>query len=218
VSSRLDDPEGLWELGDIREEVKAAWVEWAHQNGFRPSLFLTPTFDESKLGYVSPERATQAWRWFVRHASERMYGRSFRSWCKHAPFSYVVGVDYSKLGAVHLHAVIHGWVELRMAIQLWGARFGILYADVLDHPSAEEERVALAHVVKYATKGSDLISWWFRSGDPDQARDKAGRSRKQVPTANGPSATSGGPCQDQPYFPGWSSRAPGASAQGVRAG
>jgi hypothetical protein len=214
VSGILADPAELADLGQERIELAEAWVSWAFQNGFRADTFVTPTFDEARLGYVSPERATQAWRWAVRHVSEGMYGAHYRRWCKHAPFSYLVGVDYSKLGAVHLHAVIHGWVDYRLLIVLWKRAFGRIDIEQLDQGSVEQERVALAHVTKYAMKGSDLVCWWFRSGDPDLARLRPGkRSRRQEPPASGSPARAVGTRQAQPLLPGM-----GGSAQHLAGG
>jgi hypothetical protein len=199
------DPEGLWDLDAQRVELAESWVQWAEQQAFRPQLFITPTFDEGRLGYVSPERAQSAWRWLVRHVSEGMYGRTFRSWCKHAPFSYLVGTDYSRLGAVHLHAVVHGYLDFNLAHMLWKRSFGSTRADVhysglhietIHNNSAEEERVALAHVVKYASKGSDLMSWWFLKSDPDLARARLRKStQRDADGLPGPKCGSGGACQ-----------------------
>jgi len=88
------------------------------------------------------------------------YGRGYKQWCKHSAFGYLVGVDYSRLGAVHLHAVVDGWVDFHEVHALWGKHFGFAWTKGID--SREDERVALAHVVKYALKGSDLVQFWFR--------------------------------------------------------
>lgn len=145
--------------GPSREDVQDGWVELAAAQGFVPQTFWTLTFDEDRIGRVDPQRALGKWRWLVRVLNRQTYGPRVRQWCKHSAFSYIAAVDYSRLGAVHLHVVVDGWVDLRELHRLWNAGCGYAWISMIDQ--AEEVRVAIAHVVKYATKGSDRIVFWF---------------------------------------------------------
>jgi hypothetical protein len=134
-------------------------VKLALDNGFVPLLFVTLTFDESRLGTVSPERALSKWAWIVAILNRMTWGKSYKRRFKHSSFSYIVAVDFSKLGAVHLHAIIDGWIPLAELHRVWNHACG--FAWVTKIKSSEDVRIAIAHVVKYATKGSDLVDWWF---------------------------------------------------------
>lgn len=183
----------LADRGPARADVQAGYVELALQHGFRPQSFWTLTFDERRTGKISAERALAAWRWFVRVLNEMAHGKHYRQWCKHSAFSYIAAVDHSELGAVHLHAVVDGWVDFREAYRVWNAAYGAPHATVIS--VGEDERVAIAHVVKYATKGSDRLAFWFRDRAPE---------RTSSTVVLGPQRTPGGACQAQAVLPGFS--------------
>jgi len=143
-----------------REELVSAWVELAWQHGFRPMTFWTLTFDEKRLGRVDPERAMSAWRWLVRYLNVAEHGKRFKQWCKHSEFGYMVAVDYSRLGAVHLHAVVDRWVDLGRLHAVWSEHWGHAWTKTIGQ--GEDERIALSHIVKYTVKGSGLVDFWFR--------------------------------------------------------
>jgi hypothetical protein len=180
----------LADRGPSRDDVQAGWVDLALERGFRAGTFWTLTFDEGRVGRVTPERALSAWRWIVRVLNEGMHGKGYRQWCKHSSWSYIAGVDYSSLGAVHLHAVVDGWVDFNQLHRVWGKAYGFVWTKVVE--PGEDERVALAHVVKYATKGSDRLAFWFRDRPP---------LRTPPNPASCPAAAPGGACQDQPRLP-----------------
>lgn len=151
-----------------RRRLAEGYVMLAERNAFQPQSFWTPTFDEARVGRVSADRAISGWKFFVRVLNTRMYGKNFRRKCKHSMFSYIAAVDYSDLGAVHLHVVVDGWVDYEIAHAIWKASFGGLNIQPIN--SEEELRVANEHVVKYALKASDLVTFWFRDRPAGRVR------------------------------------------------
>jgi len=146
--------EALGPMGNVE-----GWVDFARSKGFTAQHFLTLTFDEIRIGKVSAERALMAWRSYVRTAMKARYGRRFERKYGRAAFSYMAAVDYSRLGAVHLHVVVDGALDYRHLHDLWGDRYGYCWTETVD--AAEDSRVALAHVTKYATKAQGLVDFWF---------------------------------------------------------
>jgi len=136
-----------------------AWVDFARAHGFIAQHFLTLTFDEKRIGPVGAERALMAWRRYVRVAMQSRYGRRFERKYGRASFSYIAAVDFSQLGAVHLHVVLDGALDYRHLHDMWPDRYGYCWTETVD--TSEDTRVALAHVTKYATKSHGLVDYWF---------------------------------------------------------
>lgn len=179
------------------------YVDLAISKGFIAQTFWTLTFDERRLGRVSAERALDCWHWFVGVVNSRMHGDRFRRWCKHSAFSYIVAVDYSWLGAVHLHAVVDGWVDFKIGYAIWNSSFGAPRAKMID--GDEDVRVAIGHVFKYAMSGSDRIEFWFRDRAP----------HRKPPSGKNSGACPAGACQgnEQGMLPGFSAQPPAVLGQ-----
>jgi hypothetical protein len=164
-----------WDINDESSEGRAlsrvAWADMAAMHGFMSHVFLTLTFDEERVGLVESDRALRAWRYLVALLNLMMWGKGYKKHWKHSSFSYIAAVDFSRLGAVHLHVVIDGWVDYREIHAIWNKGFGFAWAERVG--SEEDWRVALAHVVKYATKAESDVDFWFSHSpcrvDPSKA-------------------------------------------------
>lgn len=146
--------------GVTRSGLRHDWVDFAQAHGFIASHFLTLTFDEDRTGRVVPERALVCWRGVVRSLNKWQWGHRFERKYGRSSFSYIAAVDYSELGAVHLHIVVDGFLPYSLLHSMWNDRFGFAWVEPVD--TAEDNRVALAHVTKYSMKAEGaLVDFFF---------------------------------------------------------
>lgn len=110
---------------------------------------------------IAPDRQEKAlwwWRALVKHLNQGMcYGegpKDHRRRWGHSYFSYVVGVEMTTLGAVHLHAVVDNWIDYRRAHDWWNYFCGWLWIK-----TPEDKPRAMRYALKYAIKCGAFNDW-----------------------------------------------------------
>jgi hypothetical protein len=93
----------------------------------------------------------------VRYLNERVGGKLYRRKWGHSYFSYIVGTEFHKSGAVHLHALVDNYIDFNAAHAFWQARCGWLWIRVVD-----DREKSLRYVLKYVTKGDYKLSVWLQ--------------------------------------------------------
>lgn len=145
-------------VDDCRRSSPDDWARWLiHEQHFIPRQRLTLTFDLKRQA-VSVEGALWYWRRLVQWLNEREGGRAYRDKWGHSWFSYVVGVEYHKSGAVHLEAVTDANLLPYAAIhQWWQGMCGWAWL----HP-VDDGLAALRYALKYVVKSDQAPAVWIQ--------------------------------------------------------
>jgi len=147
------------------------WLVFLGAHGFCPSLFVTLTFDEKRLGAVSVPTAYWWFRRLVDKINRDAMGPRYRRKVKHSFFSYVCVHEYTVRGSVHLHWLTDNWVDCRLIHDYWNLHCGFAWTAPVPNPKisgglsrlkSESSDAALRYVLKYVLKGSVYPLVWIK--------------------------------------------------------
>lgn len=132
------------------------WVGFLLQSGFIPQSMLTLTFDLKKHA-ISVDQAAWWWRRLVDRLNADMGGPNYRDKWGHSYFGYAMGSEYTKVGVVHLHAVVDNWVNFRTVHRWWNLYNGFAWIRKTDDLVS-----SLGYVLKYVVKSDLAPSIWLQ--------------------------------------------------------
>lgn len=92
------------------------------------------------------------WRSLVQILNRDLYGNHYTRIVGHSYFSYVVGFEYMKSNAVHLHALIDKPIHFDLVHRVWNKISGFAFIE----PVFDLQGAAF-YICKYIVKGEDLI-------------------------------------------------------------
>lgn len=92
------------------------------------------------------------WRSLVQILNRDLYGNHYTRIVGHCYFSYVIGFEYMKSNAVHLHALVDKPINFDLVHRVWNKMSGFAYIK----PVYDQQGAAF-YLCKYVVKGSDLI-------------------------------------------------------------
>ncbi len=116
-------------------------------------FFITLTFRD----VVTRDQSEHLWRFLVQVMNQELYGNHYVRIVGHSYFSYVVGHEHQKRGALHLHALVDQRVHFSLIHSVWNKVAGYAWVE----PVTDLAR-AVAYVSKYVVKDGDLIVWQQR--------------------------------------------------------
>lgn len=118
--------------------------------------FITLTFKD----IVTRDQSEHAFRFLVQYLNQKLYGNHYTRIVGHCYFSYVVGFEYQKRGALHMHVLVDKPVDFSAIHSLWCGldkskpRFGFAWIQPVN------DLVGMArYMVKYVVKDGDLWMW-----------------------------------------------------------
>lgn len=114
--------------------------------------FFTLTFSEADLYYsVSPQKAQFIWRRLVQALNRDLYGNHYTRIVGHSYFGYALAFERSKLGALHMHALVDRPTNWMLISSLWRKMAGIVkILPIYDRTGASR------YLSKYVSKGGDI--------------------------------------------------------------
>jgi len=129
--------------------------------GLYPRSHLTLTFDPKRWSDkgISQRQAQWWWRRLVRVLNAEQGGDRFRRKWGHSYFSYVLGIEHHRSGAIHAHALVDQWVDFELVHRWWNYYCG--YAWIRKVQEAQGT-AALRYVLKYVVKEADVCIWLQR--------------------------------------------------------
>jgi len=147
------------------------WIQFLlTEKRFIPTVFMTLTFNEKRLGDVSPEKAYWWFRRFVHALNLDVFrSKNYRHLVKHSYFSYVCVHEYTVKGAVHLHCLTDNWIDFSLAHELWERYCGYAWISKVPNKNlrgvqrlkALDFEYALRYVLKYILKGGTHPLVWI---------------------------------------------------------
>lgn len=126
------------------------WAEYLGNADFRARSMLTLTWRGEG---VSVDQALWWWSKLVAVLNETMGGNSYTKRWGHSYFSYVVGVERTRAGVVHLHSVVDEPVAFTVVHSWWEQHCGFAWISAAKSSGDDQQ---LRYVLKYATKDGDL--------------------------------------------------------------
>jgi hypothetical protein len=113
-------------------------------------LFATLTFRD----FVTRDQSEHMFRMMVQILNQDLYGNHYMRIVGHSYFSYVVGYEYQKRGALHLHALIDQRVNFDLLHPIWNKMAGWCWVE----PVTDLQKV-VSYISKYVVKDGDLWVW-----------------------------------------------------------
>ena len=111
-------------------------------------LFATFTFRD----FQTRDQAEHLFRLMVQILNHDLYGNHYMRIQGHSYFSYVVGYEYQKRGALHLHALIDQRINFELLHPIWNKIAGWCWVV----PFVDKH---VPYISKYITKDGDLWVW-----------------------------------------------------------
>jgi len=118
--------------------------------------FVTLTFED----IVTRDQSEHAFRFLVQFLNQSLYGNHYMRIVGHCYFSYVVGFEYQKRGALHMHFLADKPLHYDAVHGLWCGRdkkhprFGFAWIRPIDDLEKD-----VRYVTKYISKDGDLWMW-----------------------------------------------------------
>jgi len=137
------------EAASARRELISAYADWMAV--FAPwKSFVTLTV--SNAHSCSKDGLHRRWRSLVQILNRDLYGNHYTRIVGHCYFSYVIGFEFTKSGAVHLHALVDKPINFELVHRVWNKMSGFAYIEpVYDLPGIA------GYMCKYIVKHGDLI-------------------------------------------------------------
>lgn len=110
-------------------------------------------------------------RFLIRRTNEFMGGKNYRRMWGRSYFGNYTGLDYHKSGESHLHMLVDNWVPFKFIHETWNRIGGYAHTKILDDTNRISQ---VRYVVKYATKGSEMVDYFFQK-ERRQVDKKTGR-------------------------------------------
>lgn len=154
-------PGAGWSPSERVDREREEWARFLLCEGFVPKSHITLTFDRKKQA-VQRAGAVKLWRALVRVLNSRLGGVEYRRRWGHSYFSYVLGVEFHKSGAVHMHAAVDRYVDYVLLRAWWEAHCGYVWIRQCERGDGTHNGYAtLAYVLKYVTKDDSAPSVWL---------------------------------------------------------
>lgn len=131
------------------EELRESWegyirgfADWKH--------FVTLTFRE----VATRDQSEHLFRFLVQVMNQELYGNHYTRIVGHSYFSYVVGFEYQKRGALHMHALVDRPIHFSLVHSIWKKVAGFAWIEPV-----EDVNRAVSYLSKYVAKDGDLLVW-----------------------------------------------------------
>lgn len=132
------------------DELTDAWLEWIdHQRDWK--TFITFT---NKSVDLRQETLVNSWLRLVRYINKEVFGNNYTRIVHHSYFSYVLGIEKQKRGALHIHALVDRPVPFAYLRRMWEIAFDMGWVGI---DKVDDKRGAVSYMVKYVMKGGDVI-------------------------------------------------------------
>jgi len=132
-----------------RRELLTGYADWIAV--FAPwKSFVTLTV--SNAHNCSRDTLHRRWRSLVQILNRDLYGNNYTRIVGHSYFSYVIGFEYMRSGAVHLHALIDKPIHFDLVHRVWNKMSGFAYIEPVYDVAGISN-----YICKYIVKGMVLF-------------------------------------------------------------
>lgn len=109
--------------------------------------FITLTFRE----FVTSDQLDHQFRFLVQVLNRDLFGKHYVRMVGHSYFSYAMGIETQRRGALHAHLLIDKNINLNVLHPVWNKMAGFAWAVPVDDLDG-----AVGYLSKYVSKGGDL--------------------------------------------------------------
>lgn len=132
-----------------RKVLISAWQDWiADRADWRFMITLTVSNEKN----CSKEVILKRLNFLIQVLNRDLFGNNYVRKVGHCYFSYVVGVEYTKNGVVHLHLLVDMPINFELVHRIWNFVSGFAYIK----PVTDKKGVS-NYMCKYVAKEQDLI-------------------------------------------------------------
>lgn len=146
-------PEDLYRGTVLRD----ALADMIRSHGFLPVAHVTLTYETGHLRHKS-EVVQRDVEGLVAYLNTRAGGRRYSRKWKHSYFGYVVGVEFTAVGAMHVQMAVDNMVDFAALHSYWRRRHGFAWIRQV-HGDADE---VTRYVTKYVVKDGAPVVLWFQ--------------------------------------------------------
>jgi len=132
-----------------KDDLREGWETFVRDFACWRS-FLTLTFRD----IVTRDQSEHLFRFLVQVLNQELYGNHYMRIVGHSYFSYVVGFEYQKRGALHLHAMVDKPIHFEFVHSIWNKVAGFAWIE----PACDLDRL-VPYISKYVVKDGDLWVW-----------------------------------------------------------
>jgi len=135
-----------------RSEITDEWIKWVSGRNWRSMITLTVKQVEMKQ-----DTLINSFYRLIRYINTKMYGDHYTRILGHSYFSYLVGIERQKRGALHLHVLVDRPVPFDYIRKMWDKSWGIGWVGI---DEVGDNLGACEYMTKYVAKGGELIPFF----------------------------------------------------------
>jgi hypothetical protein len=136
-----------------RSEITDAWLMWIAHIPWRSMITLTLKDEHIDM---KQETLINSWLRLVRYINKEVFGNNYTRIVHHSYFSYLVGIEKQKRGALHLHVLVDRPVPFDYIRKMWCAAWGLGWVGI---DKISNDIGACEYLTKYVAKGGELIPY-----------------------------------------------------------
>lgn len=141
----------LWNRNDITD----AWLVWVAEK-CKWKFMVTLTVKDPDM---KRESLIKAWSRLLRYINDEVFGQNYTRKVGHSYFSYMLGIEKQKRGALHLHILIDRPIPITYIRKLWDSAWGIGWVGI---DKVTSDVGACEYLTKYVAKGGEIIPFFAR--------------------------------------------------------